>query len=307
VERIVNLLPRACVVTGGPSTAGRTTLSKIIIEELKKRGLNAKRLDMGSFFKGKRLDFGLPDALDWRLINACIKDLLRGKAVGVPHFDMEKRRRTEKVTVLKLEEKEILLIEGAYALDERLLSGVSEKQKFSIYVEAVFELKLKKNLFLTTSDLGLLRRIVRDARFRNIEAIKTLREWPLIIDREEKYVLPTKKRADLIINTALFYELPLLKAYAIPYLEFALKQAQVEKDQKIINQINRLYKLLEYIPSIGEIDIPEDSILIEFIGGEEEKVTTYIKELEHPFWEVRSSAVMRLTRLGMKKNKDKNA
>ncbi|MCD6539084.1 MAG: MFS transporter, partial [Candidatus Omnitrophica bacterium] len=110
VERIVNLLPRACVVIGGPSTAGRTTLSHMIIEGLKKRGLNAKRLDMGSFFKEKRLDFGLPDALDWRLINACIKDLLGGEIIRVPHFDMEKRRRTEKVTVLKLEEKEILLI-----------------------------------------------------------------------------------------------------------------------------------------------------------------------------------------------------
>jgi uridine kinase len=236
--RLNNLSIRV-VLLGGPSASGKTTLAKRIRDKAKVLGKELVNNHLDNYYKPHKdmprdskgvINFDSPQSLDLDLINSHIKALLKGETVEVPMFDMEKGVRTSQTIPLRLKENQILVIEGTLALYPAIIESIESERKFGIFVNTSPTLRLNSETILSTFDLRLIRRIVRDAKFRGIEAIKTIRQWPSVKEGELKYILPTIENADLVEDTYLPYELPILKFHAMPLLEEAELQAKQENE-----------------------------------------------------------------------------
>ena len=237
--------------------------------------------DMPRTAAGK-IDFDSPQALDLDLIKRSIKSLLAGEEVIIPAFDMKQGLRTAQTIALKLEEKQILVIEGTLALYPGISDTIAPERRLGIFAYASPNLKLDSGDILSSSDLRLIRRIVRDAKFRGYPAIHTIRQWPLVLAGEEKYIFSEITQTDMNIrmeDTYLPYELSILKTYALPLLEEAEAQTNSEDGQGTVKEIIRLKQLLAGIPDVSLADIPEDSILREFIG---EKLDAILRGIAQP-------------------------
>lgn len=259
--------PRVILI-GGPSCSGKTTFSKRLSIQLRVNGFRPVVINMDDFFVNREqtprdeygeFDFESFEAIDYRLLGRIIRDLLKGKTVEIPKFDFPtgKRRKGYK---LNLEDDQIIVLEGIHALNDQLLSVVPHGAKFKIYVSALTTLNIDNHNRIPTSDQRLLRRIVRDSQFRSYTTGATIARWPSVRRGEEKNIFPYQENADVMFNSALFYEFGMLKKYAVPGLK------EVSKDNPAYAEACRLLKFLSYFLDVDDANVPGDSILREFIG-----------------------------------------
>ena len=257
------------VLISGPSSSGKTTSCYKLAMYLASFGLTPKVISMDNFFKERtetpkkangEYDFESLDALDLKLFNKTLKDLLDGKTVKMPTFDFysgEKKFRD----VMTLAQTDILLIEGIHALNPKLLPDIPREYKYKVYLSPLTAINIDKDNRMSTTDNRLLRRMIRDNRTRGYNVSRTLDLWDDVREGEEKYVFAYQDEADYVFNTSLIYEFCILKTYVLPLLY------SVKSDDKNYNEAVRLMKILDVFLPIPSEAIPADSLLREFIGG----------------------------------------
>jgi uridine kinase len=257
------------VLMAGPSSSGKTTTSRKLCMYLESFGLHPRTIGMDDYFAEKKdtpkdengnYDFECLEALDLKLFDKQMGALLKGETVVTPTYNFslgEKEYHTE----MTLGEKDILIIEGIHALDNKILTNIDREKKYKIYISPLTELSIDDHNRIPTSDNRLLRRIVRDNRTRNYPVEKTLKQWPSVREGEEKYIYPYQDEADATVNSAAIYEIGVLKTYAEPLLY------SVESDSEYYEEAKRLIKFLRLFLPIPSDAIPEDAVIREFIGG----------------------------------------
>lgn len=257
------------VLMAGPSSSGKTTTSRKLCMYLKSFGLHPKAIGMDDYFVEKKdtpLDeYGNPDfecleAVDLKLFDKQMASLLNGESVKVPTYNFitgEKEYHNE----IKLEENDILIIEGIHALDNKILTNIDRNKKYKIYISPLTELNMDEHNRIPTTDNRLLRRIVRDNRTRNYSVERTLKQWPSVRAGEEKYIFPFQDESDATINSAAIYEIGVLKTYVEPLLY------SVDSDSPYYEEAKRLINFLRIFLPIPADAIPQDAVIREFIGG----------------------------------------
>ena len=187
--------------------------------------------------------------------------MLNGEEVETPTFDFYTGKKKYLKTYLKLEEKDILIIEGLHAINETLTSSISKDRKFKIYVSPLIDLNIDDLDSISTTDLRLLRRIIRDNRTRGYNAVETIKLWQNVRTGEEKNIFPYQEEVDEVYNTGLIYEIGVLKLYALPLLY------QIRPDSEYYESVRKLIRFLDMFLCIPSDSVPEESILREFIGN----------------------------------------
>lgn len=257
------------VLMSGPSSSGKTTTARKLSLYLKTLGLNPIALSLDDYFLDREetpldengnYDFESLRAIDTKLFNNQISKMLKGSKVITPTFDFVKGKKTFK-NAIKLEEKDILIIEGLHCLNDALLESIPRKNKYKIYISPLPFLNIDNDNRISMTDLRLLRRMVRDNRVRGYSPSQTLKSWSDVRKGEEKYIFPFQDEADTIFNSTLAYELAVLKTYAEPLL-FTVQEDDPEYDTAL-----RLLQLLKFVLPMPSQDVPSVSILREFIGG----------------------------------------
>ena len=268
-KNIVSKPNAKIVLLAGPSSTGKTTTTNKLTLCLKSIGKKPVMLSMDDFFKEREetpkdnegnYDFECLEAVDLDLFEETINKLIHNEEVKLPTFNFIEGKK-EYNTTLKLEEDNLLLIEGIHALNPKVLAGVSKDNKITVYLSALNELNVDDHVRISTTDNRLLRRIVRDNRTRGRSVEVTLEGWDKVREGEEKYIFPYQDNADYTFNTAMIYELGVLKTYVEPLLY------SVEVDSPYYNEALRLINFLRVFLPISPESIPDDSILREFIGG----------------------------------------
>lgn len=258
------------VFIAGPSSSGKTTFTKKLSIHLQVFGIRPTLVEMDDYYRPRsetpldaegKPDYESLEALDIPLLNQQMQQLFRGEKVEIPIYDFKSGTRKEKGRELQIEENGILIMEGIHGLNPDLSNSISRKQKFLIYLSALTQLKLDDHNRIHTSDNRLIRRIVRDAQFRGTPSIKTFEMWGSVRSGEKRNIFPYQGNADVAFNSALNYELPILKTYAEPLLR------TVKPDDPSYNEARRLQALLDFFLPIPRYEVPNDSILTEFVGG----------------------------------------
>ncbi|HUU06724.1 MAG TPA: nucleoside kinase [Patescibacteria group bacterium] len=258
------------VLIAGPSASGKTTFSKRLATQLQVNGIRPLALSMDNYFVDRQscprdgsgeLDFEALGAIDLDLFNRHLADLLEGREVAVPRFDFETGRRKHEHRNLWLEDDQILVVEGIHALNPKISTSVPERNKFRIYVSALTQLTINDHSRISTTDTRILRRLVRDSSFRNYDAAQTLKRFPSVIRGERCNTFPFQEMADVMFNSALVYELAVLKDLALPQLE------KIDSTDETFTEAQRLLKFLMLFQPVAADEVPPTSILREFIGG----------------------------------------
>jgi uridine kinase len=258
------------VLVSGPSSSGKTTFSKRLSIQLMVSGLKPIVISLDNYFVDRdatprdesgEWDFEHLHALDLDLFNTQLKQLLEGEEIEIPFFSFEDGKRYFKGEKLKLHHDSILVLEGIHALNPALIPDIPQDTTFKIYVSALTTISIDNHNWIPTTDTRLLRRIIRDYRFRNYSARETIARWPSVRRGEEKWIFPFQENADVMFNSALLFELAVLKRHAEPIL------AEVPKYCDEYTETHRLLKFLNYFISIPEREIPPTSLLREFVGG----------------------------------------
>ncbi|NMB44142.1 MAG: nucleoside kinase [Clostridiales bacterium] len=262
------------VMIAGPSSSGKTTFSHRLSVQLRTLGLNPHPIAVDNYYRERTAEnyklmldeYGNPDyeslnALNVELFNEHMTDLLNGKAVDIPRYNFVTGRREYKGNFIKLGPDDILVIEGIHGLNDELSYSLPRDLKFKIYISALSTLNVDEHNRISTTDGRLLRRIVRDARTRGSSAQDTIEMWPSVRRGEDKNIFPFQEEADVMFNSALIYELAVLKPLAEPLL------FDVDRDSKAYIEAKRLLKFLDYFLSLGTEHVPMNSILKEFVGG----------------------------------------
>lgn len=257
------------ILMAGPSSSGKTTSSKKLCMALKSLGKNPAVLSMDDYFvergetpldENGKPDFECLEAVDLKLFDEQIEKLLKGEKTIVPTYNFITGKKEYKREII-LKEDDILVIEGIHGLDNKILNNISNKRKYKIYVSALTEINIDNHNRVSTTDNRLLRRIVRDNKTRGRRVEHTLLEWPSVRLGEEKYIFPYQDEEDYILNTALPYELGVLKTYVEPLLYAVAPESPHYQEAK------RLIDFLRNFLPIPADAIPQDSVLREFIGG----------------------------------------
>ncbi len=260
------------VLLSGPSSSGKTTTSKRLAVQLKVLGLNPVVLEMDNYFVDRertpkdedgKYDFESIYAMDLELLNRQLSSLLAGEAVEIPKFNFAEGKSMPSGNVLKLQEQDILIMEGIHALNPQLTAGIDDGKKFRIYASALTSLSIDENNYISTTDNRMLRRMVRDNNFRGTSAEDTILRWQSVRRGEYKNIFPYQENADIMFNSSLIYELPLLKHYAEPLLR------RISPLSEAYSESLRLLKFLSYITEMNpkeQRDIPPTSVMREFIG-----------------------------------------
>ena len=255
------------VLLAGPSSSGKTTTSRKLCMFLQSFGLHPKVLSMDFVEreenpkdKNGNPDYECLEAIDLKLFDSQLSDLLKGKEVTIPTFNfaLGKKEYRDKLT---LQSDDIIVIEGIHALDPKILTNIPRENKFKIYISPLTELNMDNQNRISTTDNRLLRRIIRDNRTRGYDVEHTLKSWASVREGEEKYIFPYQDEADYTINSALIYEIGVLKTYVEPLLY------SVPNDSPYYEEAKRLINFLRLFLPIPADDIPQDSILREFIGN----------------------------------------
>jgi len=259
------------ILIAGPSSSGKTTFANRLKIQLKVNGLHPITISTDNYFVNRDktpldengdYDFESLDAVDIEAFNKDLNDLLDGKVVSLPVFNFQIGQREYPGNTLQINEDQPIIIEGIHGLNDALTKAIFKRDKFKIYVSALTQLNIDDHNRIPTTQARLLRRIVRDNQFRGHSAKKTIGMWSSVRRGEERYIFPFQEEADEIFNTALPYELAVLKKHALPLLE-AITQMEPEYSEALL-----LKKFLGYFVSIEEDDlVPSVSILKEFIGG----------------------------------------
>jgi len=258
------------VMIAGPSSSGKTTFSHRLSVQLEAIGLKPHPIAVDNYFVNRvdsprdehgNYNYEILECLDVELFNRDMTGLLEGNQVELPYYNFKKGVREYKGNFLQLGEGDILVIEGIHCLNDRLSYTLPADSKFKIYISALTQLNIDEHNRIPSTDGRLLRRMVRDARTRGSSARETIRMWPSVRRGEEENIFPFQEEADAMFNSALVYELAVLKQYAQPLL-FA-----IPKDSEEWLEAKRLLKFLDYFIGVSSEDIPKNSILREFIGG----------------------------------------
>ena len=257
------------IFISGPSSSGKTTTSKKLALYLKSMGLDTLVISTDDYFK-ERVDspkkpdgsyeFEIVDALDIKLFQSHMKKLLNGEEIVIPTFNFITGEKEYKRKPTTLKKNQILVVEGLHAISEKLNSSIAKKNKLKLYISPFTPLALDRHNHISTTDLRLLRRMVRDYRHRGYSAEATLTNWMGMRNSEENYVYPYQREADFIVNTALSYEIGVLRTYAEPLLY------SVSKESEFYEEAIRILKFLEGFINIPSENVPSVSVLREFIG-----------------------------------------
>ena len=258
------------VMIAGPSSSGKTTFSHRLSIQLRTYGLTPHPIALDNYYKDHKdtpLDEdGKPDyecleALDVEQFNKDMSSLLKGERTELPEYNFKTGKREYNGHFLQLGDDDILVIEGIHGLNEKMSYSLPAESKYKIYISALTALNVDDHNRIPTTDGRLIRRMVRDARTRGASAQKTISMWPSVRKGEEKYIFPFQEEADAMFNSALIYELAVLKPYAEPLLY------GIEKGEPEYFEARRLLKFLEYFLTIGSDDLPNNSLVREFVGG----------------------------------------
>lgn len=258
------------VLIAGPSSSGKTTLAQRLSIQLRVNGKKTYAVSLDDYFVDRHLtpknekgeyDFETIKALDLDLFNEQLIDLMAGEEVQIPVYNFKEGSREYTREPVRLTNDHIIIIEGIHGLNDELTANIPQVNKFKVYISALTQLNIDRHNRISTSDLRLLRRIVRDYTHRGNNAIKTMELWDNVIKGTEKYIFPYQENADAIFNSALVYELCVLKKYAEPII------MEIDEDSCFYSERQRLLKFLSYfLPIEDESAIPNTSILREFIG-----------------------------------------
>ena len=258
------------VLIAGPSSSGKTTTCKRLSVQLAVNGIHPVGISLDDYFldrdktpkddKGD-YDFEHLHALNLPLLNEQLAALFRGDEVELPRYNFQKGMSEWSGKKLQLKGNEVLVVEGIHALNPELTSEIPNDQIFRIYASALTTILLDNHNYVPTTDNRLLRRIIRDYKYRGVNAQETIRRWPSVRAGENKWIFPFQENADAMFNTAMLFELAVIKSQAEPLLE------QVPEDSKEYSEAYRLLKFLRYIRPIPETQIPPTSLLREFPGG----------------------------------------
>ncbi len=258
------------VLIAGPSSSGKTTFSHRLSIQLRANGLVPRPLAVDNYFVEREenprdengdYDFECLEAVDISLFNRQMKELLEGKEVLIPRFNFVNGHKEYDGPTMKLGESDVLVIEGIHCLNPKLTEQLADENKFKIYISALTQLNIDEHNRIPSTDGRFLRRIVRDARTRGSSAQRTIRMWESVRRGEEKNIFPYQEEADIMFNSALVYELAVLKPY-VERLLFA-----IDRDCPEYLEAKRLLKFLDYFVGIGSENIPMNSLLREFVGG----------------------------------------
>ena len=269
-ERIAKRGDVKFVLVAGPSSSGKTTFSHRLSIQLKVNGMRPHPLAVDNYFVNRdqtpkdergNYDFECLEAIDVEQFNEDLRRLLLGEEVGIPTFDFITGQRKYDGRKLKMESRDILVIEGIHCLNPKLTETLPDDRKFKIYISALTQLNVDEHNRIPTTDGRLIRRIVRDARTRGTTAARTIAMWYSVRRGEERNIFPFQEEADIMFNSALIYELAVLKQYVEPLL------FQITPDMEEYHEAKRLLKFLDYFLGIGTDRIPANSLLREFIGG----------------------------------------
>ncbi len=269
-EAIKNAGSMKFIMIAGPSSSGKTTFSYRLSIQLKAHGLKPHPIAVDNYFvdrertprdeKGE-FNFESLHAIDLEQFNKDMTDLLNGKTVQIPDFNFISGRREYKGNFLNLGPEDILVIEGIHGLNDALSYSLPRESKFKIYISALTQLNIDEHNRIPTTDGRLLRRMVRDARTRGASAQKTISMWPSVRRGEDENIFPFQEDADVMFNSALIYELAVLKQYAEPIL------FGIDRDCAEYVEAKRLLKFLDYFIGAPSETVPSNSILKEFVGG----------------------------------------
>lgn len=268
-EKIYNNKDLKIVLLAGPSSSGKTTTSKKLCMFLRSFGVNPAVISMDDYFvereetplneEGKP-DYECLEAVDLKLFDNQIEKILKGEEVVTPTYNFLTGNK-EYNNKIKLGNSDVLVIEGIHALDKRVLTNISKNKIFRIYISALTELNIDNHNYISTTDNRLLRRIIRDNKIRGHGVQRTISTWPDVRSGEEKYIFPYQDNADYTFNSALIYEIGVLKTYAEPLLY------AVDPSDSCYEEAKRLINFLGFFLPIPADAIPKDSILREFVGG----------------------------------------
>lgn len=258
------------VLLAGPSSSGKTTTAKRLGIQLMTNMLTPKVISLDDYFVDRmhtprdadgELDYESLYALDLERLQSDLSGLLAGEEVNLPTYSFELGRRIEKPKPLRLNPDEVLLIEGIHGLNPELTARLPQTDIFKVYVSALTTLSIDDHNWIPTTDNRLLRRIVRDYKYRHTSALDTIRRWPSVRRGEEKWIFPYQENADALFNSSLIFELGVMRDYALPVLR------QVPHDVAEYAEAYRLIRFLEYFEPIPADQIPSTSLLREFLGG----------------------------------------
>lgn len=258
------------VLITGPSSSGKTTTCKKLALYLKSKGLNPFTLSTDDFFKDRKdtpknekgeYEYDIPEAIDIDLFNEKLDALLKGEETTLPTYNFLTGEKEYKHPPVSLKNRDLLIVEGIHTLNELLTSKIPRENKLKIYISPFTPLGLDRHNHVSTVDLRLIRRIVRDARTRGYNAVDTLKSWRNVRISEEKYIFPYQKEADIVLNTALIYELGILKTFAVPLLY------NVNYKSEYYTEAKRIINFLKIFLNIPESALPETALLREFVGG----------------------------------------
>lgn len=258
------------VMIAGPSSSGKTSFANRLSIQLTAKGLKPHAVSLDDYYADREFcprnpdgsfDFECLEALDVAQFNKDMTALLAGETIDMPSFNFKTGKREYRGRQLKLEEDDILVIEGIHGLNDKLSYTLPAECKFKIYISALTQLNIDEHNPLPTTDGRLLRRIVRDARTRGTSAKETIAMWPSVRNGEEQYIFPFQESADVMFNSALVYELAVIKVYAEPLL------FQIERDCPEYLEAKRLLKFLDYFLPMPSEGINRNSLMREFVGG----------------------------------------
>ncbi len=258
------------VLISGPSSSGKTTFANRLGIQLRVNGYTPKTISLDNYFVNRdktpkdedgEYDYEALEAIDVELFNKHLAALLEGHDVEIPLYNFETGSRESFGQRMVMNKKTILVIEGIHGLNDRLTASISPEDKYKIYVSALTSMNIDDHNRIPSTDTRIIRRIVRDNQFRGCSAINTINRWPSVRRGEEKNIFPYQENADIMFNSSLVYELCLLKTYAEPLL------TQLGPDNERYSEVKRLIEFLSYFLPIDGKDVPNNSIVKEFVGG----------------------------------------
>ncbi len=258
------------ILIAGPSSSGKTTFAKRLCVQLIVNGLKPVQISLDNYFVDRELtpldengeyDFESFYALDIETFNRDILDLINGKEIAVSQFSFETGKRFYTGAKMQITDQHIILIEGIHALNPKLSELIDSNLKYKIYISALTQIGIDLHNRIPSTDNRLLRRIVRDYQYRGYTAIETIRRWPSVRRGEEKNIFPYQEEADVMFNSALLFELGVLKSRAEPILN------EIDETNREYSEARRLLKFLSYFHSVPDKEIPPTSILREFLSG----------------------------------------
>lgn len=282
-EKMVERLPdMRMIIIAGPSSSGKTTTTIKSSEKLKEAGMKLKAIHIDHYFFDLEMhpkdefgdyDYETPQALDLELINQHLSQLLEGKAIKTPHYDFKTGKRTLDVHELHLEDDELLLIDCLHGLYEDMTSSIPAEKKFRLYIETLGQIRNANGVFMRWADNRLMRRMIRDSWHRNLQPLETLTHWHYVRKSELRHIIPYIDTVDYLVNSAMPYELPILKNRLFKFFPEAMERYQDDaKRQDAYIRAKRVFELLDPLTEVADDScVPARSLIREFIGGSEYK------------------------------------